>query len=87
MKNAYTMRQASQLPKVNAIDTIAAGDTFCGALAVMCAQKEIDIEALKFANAAAAIARHSFRGSTIHPYSRRSEPLHPKKRITLSLNF
>ena len=55
MKNAYT---SGRLPsyKVNAIDTIAAGDTFCGALAVMCAQKEIDIEALKFANAAAAIA-------------------------------
>ena len=47
-----------QLPgyKVNAIDTIAAGDTFCGALAVMCAQKGIDIETLAFANAAAAIA-------------------------------
>ena len=55
MKNAYT---SVQLPsyKVNAIDTIAAGDTFCGALAVMCAQKEIDMETLKFANAAAAIA-------------------------------
>lgn len=38
MKNAYT---SGRLPsyKVNAIDTIAAGDTFCGALAVMCAQK------------------------------------------------
>ena len=55
MKNAYT---SVRLPsyKVNAIDTIAAGDTFCGALAIMCAQKEIDMEALKFANAAAAIA-------------------------------
>lgn len=42
--------------KVNAIDTIAAGDTFCGALAVVCAQKEIDLEALNFATAAAAIA-------------------------------
>lgn len=42
--------------KVNAIDTIAAGDTFCGALAVICAQKEIDYEALRFSNAAAAIA-------------------------------
>lgn len=42
--------------KVNAIDTIAAGDTFCGALAVVCAQKEIDRDALGFANAAAAIA-------------------------------
>lgn len=42
--------------KVDAIDTIAAGDTFCGALAVACAQKEIDYESLRFSNAAAAIA-------------------------------
>ena len=36
MKNA---KETIQLPgcKVNAIDTIAAGDTFCGALAVVCA--------------------------------------------------
>lgn len=55
MKNAHT---SVRLPsyKVNAIDTIAAGDTFCGALAVMCAQKEIDMEAINFANVAAAIA-------------------------------
>ncbi len=55
MKNAHT---SVRLPsyQVNAIDTIAAGDTFCGALAVMCAQKEINIEAINFANAAAAIA-------------------------------
>ena len=51
MKNAHT---SVRLPsyQVNAIDTIAAGDTF----AVMCAQKEINIEAINFANAAAAIA-------------------------------
>lgn len=42
--------------KVNAIDTIAAGDTFCGALAVICSQRKVDQEALCFANAAAAIA-------------------------------
>ena len=55
MKN---QKETIQLPgyKVNTIDTIAAGDTFCGALAVICAQKEIDQEALNFANAAAAIA-------------------------------
>ena len=43
MKNA---KETIQLPgcKVNAIDTIAAGDTFCGALAVVCAKKEIDRE-------------------------------------------
>ena len=51
-------KEIIQLPgyKVNAIDTIAAGDTFCGALAVICAQREIDRDALSFANAAAAIA-------------------------------
>lgn len=39
MKNA---KETIQLPgcKVNAIDTIAAGDTFCGALAVVCAKKK-----------------------------------------------
>ena len=39
MKNA---KATIQLPgcKVNAIDTIAAGDTFCGALAVVCAKKK-----------------------------------------------
>lgn len=54
----HNSQMTIQLPghKVNAIDTIAAGDTFCGALAVVCAQKEIDTEALTFANAAAAIA-------------------------------
>ena len=41
---------------MNAIETNAAGETFCGALAVSCAQREIDQEALGFANAAAAIA-------------------------------
>lgn len=41
--------------KVNAIDTVAAGDTFCGALAVVLAKNGIDREALNFANAAAAI--------------------------------
>ena len=55
MKNR---KETIQLPgcKVNAIDTIAAGDTFCGALDVFCAQREIDREALSFANTAAAIA-------------------------------
>lgn len=51
-------RETIQLPsfKVKAIDTVAAGDTFCGALAVACSQKGISREALGFANAAAAIA-------------------------------
>lgn len=51
-------RETIQLPsfKVKAIDTVAAGDTFCGALAVACSPKGISKEALGFANAAAAIA-------------------------------
>lgn len=55
MKNS---RQTVRLPgyKVGAVDTTAAGDTFCGALAVVCARKEMDEETLAFANAAAAIA-------------------------------
>ena len=39
--------------KVNVVDTVAAGDTFCGALAT---KGVINKEALEFANAAAAIA-------------------------------
>lgn len=42
--------------KVNAVDTTAAGDTFCGALAVASAGKEIDEDGLRFASAAAAIS-------------------------------
>lgn len=51
-------RETIQLPsfKVKAIDTVAAGDTFCGALAVACSKKGISREALGFANVAAAIA-------------------------------
>ena len=42
--------------KVNAVDTTAAGDTFCGALAEACSQRGLDREALELANVAAAIA-------------------------------
>lgn len=41
---------------VKAIDTTAAGDVFCGALAVACVNGCISGEALRFASAAAAIA-------------------------------
>ncbi len=41
---------------VKAIDTTAAGDVFCGALAVACANGCINIDAIRFASAAAAIA-------------------------------
>lgn len=51
-------RETVRLPacKVDVMDTTAAGDTFCGALAVVCARREIEREALNFANAAAALA-------------------------------
>jgi len=42
--------------KVTAVDTTAAGDTFCGALAVACAKGKLNVEALQFASAAAAIS-------------------------------
>lgn len=42
--------------RVQAVDTVAAGDTFCGALSVICAKKKIDYDTLRFSNAAAAIA-------------------------------
>ncbi len=41
--------------KVNAIDTTAAGDTFCGALALRCLDQRIDRDALRFACASSAI--------------------------------
>ena len=41
---------------VKAVDTTAAGDVFCGALAVACVNGCINSDALRFASAAAAIA-------------------------------
>jgi ribokinase len=55
MKNGKTTLRLPAF-KVRAIDTVAAGDTFCGALAVTCARKDIDVDAIRFANAASAIA-------------------------------
>lgn len=56
----YTLTSDSeyQLPafKVQAIDTTAAGDTFCGALAVAMSDNGPDAESLRFSCAAAAIA-------------------------------
>ena len=52
----YSFALAHKGYKVNAVDTTAAGDTFCGALAVACSQRGLDREALEFANVAAAIA-------------------------------
>jgi len=42
--------------KVKAIDTVGAGDTFCGVLAVACGEGRPLAEAVRFASAAAAIA-------------------------------
>lgn len=59
-QGVYLRNRASELRlpayRVKAVDTVAAGDTFCGALAVRCACGPIDEAALRFANAAAAIA-------------------------------
>jgi len=42
--------------KVKAVDTTAAGDTFNGALAVALAEGESLVQAVRFANAAAALS-------------------------------
>ena len=52
MKNGETVVRIPS-HKVQVVDTVAAGDTFCGALA---AKGAVDKAALEFANAAAAIA-------------------------------
>ena len=43
-------------PKVEAVDTVAAGDTFCGVLAAALARGEGDLTAMQLASAAAALA-------------------------------
>lgn len=59
-KGSYlkTKSEAYLIPSYNvkAVDTTAAGDVFCGALAVACTNGHIDSNALRFASAAAAIA-------------------------------
>ena len=84
MKNA---KETIQLPgcKVNAIDTIAAGDTFCGALAVVCAKKEIDREALNFANTAIAVTRSGAQPSI--PTLDEVKHFMLEKELALSFNF
>ena len=86
MKNA---KETIQLPgcKVNAIDTIAAGDTFCGALAVVCAKKEIDREALNFANTAAAIAVTRSGAQPSIPTLDEVKHFMLEKELALSFNF
>jgi ribokinase len=43
-------------PVVTAVDTTAAGDVFCGSLAVALAERKVMIEAVGFACAAAALS-------------------------------
>jgi ribokinase len=43
-------------PKVDPVDTVGAGDAFAGALAVACASRQPLAEAIRFANAAGALA-------------------------------
>jgi ribokinase len=43
-------------PKVEAVDTVAAGDTFCGVLAAALARGEGDLAAVRLASAAASLA-------------------------------
>ena len=52
-------------PKVEAVDTTAAGDTFNGALAVALAERRSLPEAIAFSNAAAALSvtRHGAQAS------------------------
>ena len=82
-------KEIIQLPgyKVNAIDTIAAGDTFCGALAVICAQREIDRDALSFANAAAAIAVTRSGAQPSIPTLDEVKHFMLEKELALSFNF
>ena len=82
-------KEIIQLPgyKANAIDTIAAGDTFCGALAVICAQREIDRDALSFANAAAAIAVTRSGAQPSIPTLDEVKHFMLEKELALSFNF
>ncbi len=43
-------------PKIKAVDTVGAGDVFCGAFTLAIAEGRTDIEAVRFANQCAALA-------------------------------
>lgn len=57
-----------QAPKVQAVDTTAAGDTFNGALVVALAEQSSFIEAVKFANQAASISVTKLGAQASVPY-------------------
>lgn len=72
---------------VDAVDTTAAGDTFCGALAVACARRSLDREALEFANAAAAIAVTRVGAQPSIPTLEEVEHFRLEKEVSLSFNL
>lgn len=86
MKNE---KEAIRLPgyKVDAVDTTAAGDTFCGALAVACTRRSLDREALEFANAAAAIAVTRVGAQPSIPTLEEVERFRFEKEVSLSFNL
>lgn len=73
--------------KVNAVDTTAAGDTFCGALAVACSQRSLDREALEFANVAAAIAVTRMGAQTSIPTLEEVGRFRLEREMSLSFNL
>lgn len=68
-RGSYLLNAAGSLTvpafRVKAVDTTAAGDVFCGALAVAAAGAELSAEALRFASAASALSvtRHGAQPS------------------------
>ncbi|MCR6503365.1 ribokinase [Bacteroides sp. KH569_7] len=73
--------------KVNAVDTTAAGDTFCGALAVAYSQRGLDREALEFANVAAAIAVTRMGAQPSIPTLEEVGRFKLERKISLSFNL
>ena len=55
------------VPKVKAVDTTAAGDTFCGALCVALSEDVDVLDAVKFANKCASITVTRMEPSPPYP--------------------